>query len=156
MQIKLILVQIWLPYLSLTKNYVFIIFCLIESRHSGWSLVFVNTSRMFFIHLFYIGLCCFVHLLQEWVCQDCGGLLEPSLLPDGGCKLYTGQQPECLACGPSATVRQVSLPYALRYLVAELTCVGIRTQLGLRSAGEIIRRRQVQLTDRESLTEQPS
>ncbi|XP_063881547.1 DNA-directed RNA polymerase I subunit RPA2-like [Scylla paramamosain] len=77
-------------------------------------------------------------LSQEWVCEDCGGLMEPSLLPDGGSKLFVGRQPECLVCGPSATVRQVSLPYALRYLVAELTCVGIKTQLGLRSAGDII------------------
>lgn len=93
---------------------------------------------------------------QEWVCENCGGLLEPSLLPDGGSKLYAGQQPECLACGPSATVRQVSLPYALRYLVAELTCVGIKTQLGLRSAGEVINGRRVQLTAHESHAEQPA
>ena len=77
-------------------------------------------------------------LLQEWVCEDCGGMMEPSLLPESGSKLFVGQLPECLVCGPSATVRQVSVPYALRYLVAELTCVGIKTQLGLRSAGDII------------------
>lgn len=68
------------------------------------------------------------------------------MLPDGSSKLYAGQQPECLVCGPSASVHQVSVPYALRYLVAELTCVGIRTHLGLHSAGELINGRRVELT----------
>lgn len=95
-------------------------------------------------------------LLQEWVCEACGGLFEPSLLPDGGSKLYAGQQPECLACGPSATVRQVSLPYALRYLVAELTCVGIKTQLGLSSATEIAGGGRAKVIAKESVAEQPT
>lgn len=90
------------------------------------------------------------------MCESCGGMLEPSLLPDGGSKLYAGQEPECLACGPSAVVRQVCLPYALRYLVAELTCVGIKTQLGLRSAGSVINGRREQFTVHESHAEQPA
>ena len=80
--------------------------------------------------------------------------MEPSLVCEGGSKLFVRGTPECLACGPTANVCKVNLPYALRYLVAELTCVGIKTQLGLRTAGDIIGH--VQVSNQESHEEQPA
>ncbi|KAG7164844.1 DNA-directed RNA polymerase I subunit RPA2-like [Homarus americanus] len=74
----------------------------------------------------------------EWVCEECGGILSPSVRLSGGTQFYGKKQPECVVCGPKATVRQLHLPYAFKYLVAELASVGLKTQLELRSAEDII------------------
>ncbi|XP_053642694.2 DNA-directed RNA polymerase I subunit RPA2 isoform X1 [Cherax quadricarinatus] len=74
----------------------------------------------------------------EWVCEKCGGILSPSVSLSGGTRFYGKKQPACVLCGPDASVRQLHLPYSFKYLVAELASVGIKTNLGLHSADDII------------------
>lgn len=75
---------------------------------------------------------------QEWVCQVCGGMLSPMIRLAGGTRFYGKRHPECVLCGPEASVRQIYIPYAFKYLVAELASLGIRTQLGLGTAESLI------------------
>ncbi|XP_045611530.1 DNA-directed RNA polymerase I subunit RPA2 isoform X2 [Procambarus clarkii] len=74
----------------------------------------------------------------EWVCEKCGGLLTPSVRLSRGTRYYGKKQPVCVLCGPEAGVRQLSLPFAFKYLVAELASVGIKTCLGLNTAEDFI------------------
>ncbi|XP_047488694.1 DNA-directed RNA polymerase I subunit RPA2-like [Penaeus chinensis] len=77
----------------------------------------------------------------EWVCDSCGGMMSPSVRLTGGSRFYGRRQPECAVCGPDASVRQINLPYAFKYLVAELASVGINTKMNLKSAEDIIAQR---------------
>ena len=42
--------------------------------------------------------------------------------------------PVCSLCGPSGIVRKVTMPFAFKFLIAELASVGISTKLGLQTA----------------------
>lgn len=77
----------------------------------------------------------------EWVCEGCGGMMSPSVRLTGGSRFYGRRQPECAVCEPDTSVRQINLPYAFKYLVAELASVGINTKMTLKSAEDIISQR---------------
>ncbi|KAK7070087.1 DNA-directed RNA polymerase I subunit RPA2 [Halocaridina rubra] len=70
---------------------------------------------------------------KEWVCEECNESLSPIVkLPEGSHHIRT--KPVCSLCGPTATLRQVTMPYAFKYLVAELASIGISTKFGLQTA----------------------
>ncbi|CAL4133379.1 unnamed protein product, partial [Meganyctiphanes norvegica] len=69
----------------------------------------------------------------EWVCETCGSILSPNVVLKEGSKHYGGKVPECRVCESQGKMRQLHMPYAFKYLVAELASVGIKTQLGIKS-----------------------
>lgn len=68
--------------------------------------------------------------LQEWTCSQCGCMLSPKPMPRPG-SLMPFKVPGCSRCGPDAKMVQVVIPFAFKYMVAELASVGIATQLTL-------------------------
>ncbi|XP_076031533.1 RNA polymerase I subunit Rpl135 [Oratosquilla oratoria] len=84
--------------------------------------------------------------MMEWVCESCGGLLSVVIRANTGSRKTYGKLPECGVCGSQAPIRKLHLPYAFKYLVAELASVGIDTKLKIERAEEVV----LKSTQRES------
>ncbi|XP_068242605.1 DNA-directed RNA polymerase I subunit RPA2 [Palaemon carinicauda] len=68
---------------------------------------------------------------EEWICEQCQESMSPIIKLEEGNYHIRSRLPVCALCGPSATLHKVTMPYAFKYLVAELATIGISTKFGI-------------------------
>ncbi|KAF2365748.1 RNA polymerase beta subunit protrusion [Trinorchestia longiramus] len=65
---------------------------------------------------------------MEWACSVCGCLLSAKPMQMPGSQKHF-KVPVCALCGPDAKMAKLQIPYAFKYLVAELASIGIFIKL---------------------------
>ncbi|XP_029641029.1 DNA-directed RNA polymerase I subunit RPA2 isoform X1 [Octopus sinensis] len=67
------------------------------------------------------------------VCTECGNILSPIQSPVDSTKIaYDMQHWSCMLCKKSETIKNITIPYVFRYLVAELAAVNINLKVDVK------------------------
>ncbi|XP_064102895.1 LOW QUALITY PROTEIN: DNA-directed RNA polymerase I subunit RPA2-like [Macrobrachium nipponense] len=69
---------------------------------------------------------------EEWICEQCQESMSPIVKLEETTYHIRSRLPVCALCGPSATLHKVTMPYAFKYMIAELACIGISVKFGIK------------------------